>query len=396
MENTPPEAPEPRRSRARERQERRKQRQHTPVSSQGRPPRQIAPAGGFKMPEIRLPQDRRILYIIGGVVVILVVILALGRFKNNEEPLPPNALWLGTEWTYEEPDAAGVQALAARLRENQIGTVYAWVSWLKDDETWAGRRDLTNNFSEVESQVKTFVAQFKAAYPEAQLFGWLGVASNKSDGTERLGEATVQQAVSDMSQRVISEFGFDGVFLNVEPVWNGDEGFLDVLRKVRADLGDTALIAVAVPPDWSPVNVDIPVPPLIVPGTVWEAEYKQRVALLSDQMAVMAYNSGLTSAANFTTADYELWMAYQVKTFAEVVNLLDTGTMIFIGIPTYPAELPGHDPLVENIGSAIRGIRAGLQEAGGSASVVQGVAIYADWTTDDTEWAQFKTLWVTP
>ncbi|MCB9452919.1 MAG: hypothetical protein H6672_15875 [Anaerolineaceae bacterium] len=396
MDNTPPESPEPRRSRARERQERRKQRQQAPAPAPSRSHRQIAPAGGFKMPEIHLPTDRRILYGIGGLLVILVVILALGRFKNDDSPLPPNALWLGTEWTYEEPDEAGVQALAARLRENQIGTVYAWVSWLKDDETWAGRRDLTNNFSEVETQVKTFVQQFKAAYPEAQLFGWLGVASNKSDGTERLSESTVQQAVSDMSQRVIDEFGFDGVFLNVEPVWNGDEGFLDVLRKARADLGDAALIAVAVPPDWSPLGVDIPVPPLIVPGTVWDEEYKQRVALLTDQMAVMAYNSGLTSTASFTAADYELWMAYQVKTFAEAVNLLDTGTTIFIGIPTYPAELPGHDPVVENIGSAIRGIRTGLQEAGDAAAAVRGVAIYADWTTDDTEWAQFKTLWVTP
>jgi hypothetical protein len=348
------------------------------------------------MPEIHLPQDRRIFYIIGGAVVILVVILALGRFKNEEAPLPPNALWLGTEWTYEEPDDAAVQTLAARLRDHQIGTVYAWVSWLKDDETWAGRRDLTNNFSEVEDKVKVFVGQFRAAYPEARLMGWVSVPANRSDGTERLGEAVVQQAVSDMSQRVVNELGFDGVFLNVELVWDGDEGFLDVLRKVRADLGDTAFIAVAVPPDWSPVNVDIPVPPLIVPGTVWQAEYKQRVALLTDQIAVMAYNSGLTTEANFTPADYELWMAYQVKTYAEAVNLLDTGTAVLIGIPTYPAELPGHDPLVENVGSAIRGIRTGLQEAGDNAGAVEGIAIYADWTTDDNEWAQFKALWLTP
>lgn len=395
VDNTPPDDLQPRRSRARERQQRRKHRQGSESYTPARVPRQITPAGGFKLPEIKLPNDRRIIYAVGGLAVILVVIITLGRFKNSGAKIPPNALWLGTEWTYEDRGAA-INTLVARLGENQIGTVYAWVSWLKDDGTWAGRRDLTNTFSEVEGQVKDFVQQFKAAYPDVKLFGWLGVASNLSDGTDRLSDTTVQQAVADMSERVITEFGFDGVFLNAEPVWNGDEGFLDMLRTVRLKIGETAQIAVAIPPDWSPVGVDIPVPPLIVPGTIWDLEYKQRVALLTDQMAIMAYNSGLTSDAGFTAADYELWMAYQVKTYAEAVNQLQSGTVVFIGIPTYPAELPAHDPLVENVGSAIRGIRAGLQEAGGAAASVRGIAIYAEWTTDDTEWAQFKTLWATP
>jgi hypothetical protein len=199
----------------------------------------------------------------------------------------------------------------------------------------------------------------------------------------------LQQIVADFSARVTNEFGFDGVFLNIEPVWNNDQNFLALLRKVRAAVGNQVPISAAIPPDWSPVGANIPVPPLIVPGTVWDRDYKQSVALLVNEMAVMAYNSGLSSAA-----DYSLWMAYQVRTFAQTVEELGGGTDIVIGIPTYDAEPPGHDPNVETIPAAVEGVRAGLQQAGDAAEFVRGLGVYADWETDETEWAAFKQSWV--
>ena len=36
----------------------------------------------------------------------------------------------------------------------------------------------------------------------------------------------------------------------------------------------------------------------------------------------------------------------------------------------------------------------GYQQAGANASYVKGIAIYADWTTDDTEWSDFMKAWV--
>jgi hypothetical protein len=181
--------------------------------------------------------------------------------------------------------------------------------------------------------------------------------------------------------------------LNIEPVWNNDASFLRLLGKMRDALGEDVLISAAIPPDWSPVNPTIPVPPMIAPGTVWDEHYKQSVALLVDELAVMAYNSGLSDPE-----DYSLWVAYQLKTYADAVASLDSGTgagtQIMIGIPTYGAEPPGHDPLVENIPSALQGVRLGLQQAGENAQYVRGVAIYADWETDETEWARFLLNWI--
>lgn len=352
---------------------------------------QLRPAGGFKIPEIRLPENRMLLYIAGAAIIVLGVLYVLGQITGSAQVVttPPNALWLGTELTYALDEDATVPELVQQLRDHRIGTVYAWVSWLKEDMQWGGWQDGTNEFAEMEPRVRAFVEEFKELYPESILYGWVSLPVNIHD----MNDADVRTAVSEFSRRAVQEMGFDGVFLNIEPVWNNDTSFLGLLGEVRSVVGPDTLISVAIPPDWSPIGAGIPVPPLIVPGTVWDERYKQSVALLVDELAVMAYNSGLTDAA-----DYTEWVAYQVLAYANAVAALDTGAgagaHVMIGVPTYEAELPGHDPAVENIASAAQGIRLGLEQAGSNASYVRGAAIYAAWETDQAEWNQFRQGWV--
>ncbi|MBZ0295794.1 MAG: hypothetical protein K8L99_24765 [Anaerolineae bacterium] len=379
----------PRHGRARERQRRRRERRQTDGSSVGVSLPHLQPPGNIqlKMPDLSgLAQARWVAYVIGGAVLIAAIVLVLGSLKNDQPQAQPNAVWIGTEWTYEVHDPEDMTQLVDDLRENQIGTIYAWVSWLQEDETWRG----AENFG----AVREFATQFKEAYPESILLGWLSFPVNVGENNYRLDDENLQQNIADFASRVVTDLGYDGIFLNIEPVWNNDENFLALLRKVRLSLGEDILIALAIPPDWSPLDTDIPVPPLIVPGTVWDREYKQSVALLSDQMAVMAYNSGLTEESDFLPEDYSTWVAYQVSTFADAVNELGVNTRVLIGIPTYDAEPPGHDPLVENVASAIDGVTQGLAEAGDAAAVIQGLAIYAGWTTDSIEWIQYRNLWL--
>lgn len=373
------------RERRRQRQERTQERQRvspSPVNSS-----QLVPAGtrSWSIPDISpyAMWGRVALYIAAAVVLLAGVVAFLGRLAQDEPELPPNGIWIGTEWTYENHTDEEIKQLADQFRDHKIGSVYAWVSWLQEDMTWRGAQNFEN--------VKQFVRQFRNSYPDVRLYGWVSLPVEIGEAGYRMDDAEVQQMVADFSAVVVNDFGFDGVFLNIEPVWNNDQNFLTLLRKVRVSVGDGALVAAAIPPDWSPIDAGIPVPPLIVPGTVWDKEYKQSVALLTDQMLIMAYNSGLSSST-----DYTIWMAYQVQTFASAVAELQADTRIMIGIPTYPAELPGHDPLVENVPSALEGLKAGLTQLGETAQYVQGVAIYASWETDAQEWAQFKTGWVMP
>lgn len=343
--------------------------------------RQIRPAREVSLPQIKLPQNRLLLYALPALGFVLLVIFALGQLKNDAPVLGANAIWLGTGWTYEASTDADLNTLVSRLQDNRIGIVYAWVSLLQPNGAWTETNRL--------NAVRDFVTRFKAAYPGVSLYGWLSIGSQGVDGNNRLSDASLQQLVADFSQRMTAEFGFDGVFLNVVPVSSGDEGYLSLLRKVRATIGDGELLAVAVPPDWTPEGANIPLPPQIAPGAVWQQDYKQRVALLADQIFVSAYNTGLE-----TPEDYAAWMAYQVRSFTRAIADLDATTELIIGVPTYDAVPPDHDPAVENPASAIQGLRAGLAEAGDAAVVVGGIGIYAEWETSEAEWLQIKNLWV--
>lgn len=338
------------------------------------------------VPEVsfKLPINRATLLIGGGAALVALVVILLGVWRNRPVEAMPNALWIGTEWTYEERTPQEIFALTERLKRHKIGVVYAWVSWLQVDLSWRGEQNFPN--------VQNFVTLFREQYPEAMLYAWISLPNDTAGVAYRIDDPLVQDAVAAFSQRAVDEFGFDGVMLNIEQVWNNDQNYLATLRSVRQAIGTDAELAVAVPPDWSPIGAGIPVPPLIVPGTVWEGDYKRSVALIVDQIMVMAYNSGLS-----VPSDYTIWTAYQVQTFAEAIAELGTGaigTEIVIGIPTYGAELPGHDPVVENVITAVEGIKLAVERSDDAADFVRGIALYAGWETDDQEWTDFMNSWV--
>ena len=62
-----------------------------------------------------------------------------------------------------------------------------------------------------------------------------------------------------------------------------------------------------------------------------------------------------------------------------------------MGVPAYSDDEPWHDPAVETVDEAIRGVQAGLE--GGAPSNFRGIALYASWTTSEEEWAYVDRLW---
>ncbi|HYO88228.1 MAG TPA: hypothetical protein VER79_06235, partial [Candidatus Limnocylindrales bacterium] len=198
---------------ARERQQRRKNQQAALPPPPRKAPRQTAPASRVQLPVLRLPFNRIWLTIIGAVLVVIIIVFLLGQLRPARVQAGPNGIWAGTEWTYETPDDAAVRVFAGQLKENEIGTVYAWVSWLQEDGNWRGTLNFPN--------VKAFVDHFRAAYPEATLYGWVSLPVNGGEDGYRLDDEGVQDAIAEFSVRVVNDFGFDGVFLNIEPVWDG-------------------------------------------------------------------------------------------------------------------------------------------------------------------------------
>jgi hypothetical protein len=383
-------------SKARERQLKRKSGRKSSEKSvaASRRVRHLTPSGGFQLPAINMKYIRPIALGGGALLFMAAVIIAVGLFKggtSEESQIDPNALWVGDEWTYGDKSDEEFSTFVRRLKDNKIGSVYAYVSDLNADNTWTGDASRENRFIEVESSVQAFVAKLKDKYPELQVYGVLGVQAGLDEDGYRLDNVQVQQTVANFSQQVVTTLGCDGVLVNVDIVANGDENYLNLLRSVRRAIGEEQLLAIAVPPDWSPAGVDIPKPDIIAEGTEWERQYKQRVALLQiDQMAVQSYNSYLT-----TSDDYTEWVAYQTQAFATALFDIQAPTLILMGAPTYENSPPAHDVRVENMRSSLAGIRQGALQAGEAAQIVSGVAIYANWTTDEVEWTQFNDDWVT-
>lgn len=388
---------ERRATKARERQQRRRQRkqtqeQRTVSTARSSRPKQIAPAEKPReRPQLDLRFLRPILLGVGALLFMVVLILAVGMFKDDPVIPDANALWIGPEWTYIPVDDDAIRDFAGQLRAHEIGAVYAHISELNVDNSWTGRVDGQNRFSEVEREVTDFAAAFRRAYPDAQLFGTLSIRTDLDDDSYRLDDEEVQAVITSMSSRVVTSLGYDGVLLNVEPVWDGDANLLELLRRVRRAIGDNKLLAVAIPPDWTPQGVDVPVPSVIAPGTIWDQQYKQRIVLTQvDQIVLRSYNSYLTRSD-----EYADWMAYQVQTLSEAVAAIeDTGVDVLIGLPTYRNDLPAHDVNVENLVSASVGIRRGLEQLTEETNRIRGVALYANWDMDDDDWQQFRDVWL--
>lgn len=382
-------------SKARERQQRRKARregitQARPAERSPRNRRATPVDRDRSLPQINLGILRPILIVAASGAFMLALIAGVGLFKNDPPEPDPNALWIGTDWSYQQQTDETMTSLINRLDQNRIGSVYVRVSELNFDGTWTGIPEQENRFDEVQDSVIAFAGQIKRMAPDIQTYGAIFVQTVIGENNYRLDQESIQRIVADFSGRVVTTMGFDGVMLVIEPVWSGDEEYLDLIRRVRDTIGDDALLAVAVPPDWTPQVEGVPVTSLVAPNTVWEREYKQRVALRGvDQIVVQAYNSYLTDPD-----DYSRWIAYQVETYADAIGELDTFTRVTIGVPTYANFLPAHDERIENIPAAVQGVKQGLDAIGELEWVIDGVAIYAEWDTDTIEWEQFQSNWV--
>lgn len=334
-------------------------------------------------------QLRGIAAVVAAAGVMIVVIVGLALFKDEPLAETPNGIWLGSEWTHETRPADDMVRLVGKLQENNIGTIYARVSWLRDDLTWAGSAEQNNAFDDVRESVQRFTVQMKTMYPDVTLYGWIDFPVNRGPQSYRLNDAAAQTAVADFSLVIVSELGFDGVFLNVSPVLepNADD-YVSLLQRVKLKVGDNGPVAVAVPPDYTPSAAGIPQSPLYAPGTEWSKEFKQRVALLTDEIALTPYSTGLNDRLAYVD-----WLAYQVDSYARAVAELDSSAQIVVGIPTYDSDPPLQNASVENIPAALEGVKKGIEMAGRAQQYIVGVALFAEWTTDDTEWRLFNQLW---
>ena len=282
-----------------------------------------------------------------------------------------NAVWLEHRWL-EKPHSVEEMEQMFRFLDHH-GIVYAYPHLIPFDS--AGRLPLHNR-----EQMRAFLASARRVAPNMKLLPWVGglrVGYKRSRaGTIDLGDLGQRQRMVAECRGLMDE-GFDGIHVNVEPIANGDDDYLALLRALRAAVGTGILSLSATRPG--------PVAPAFAPNFFWTADYYARIADSADQVVLMTYDTAIP-----TPSLYRRYVAYAARTVT--ANLARSHrTRVLVGIPTYDETGLMHRKEVETPENALLGVVSGLR--GRTGGTFEGVALYAEWTTDPEDWAVYERVW---
>lgn len=328
------------------------------------------------MKRLAFPQKfgRRLAAITGFLLVLLLLDYIvyphlahpIGHSFNRGE----NGLWLRYTWYFgEQTDFAG---LAQRLETEQIRYAYFHVR----DTTQEGKLRYHRP-----DTARRLVPQLHRQAPTVKLIAWVYAGNRAGRGGVDLSKPEVRKAMVQEAVWLVTVCGFDGVQWDYEICPSGNADFLRLLRETRAALPPGKLLAAAVPL-WMP-------PPLCRFG--WrEADFGE-VARVCDQMAVMCYDSGCYLPRSY------VWLVHQqVVHVTRAVARRNPQCRVLFGVPTYGSGGLSHHAPAENIGMALLGVREGMADPKASPSVVAGVAPFADYTTQESEWQTYQSWWCRP
>lgn len=290
-----------------------------------------------------------------------------GSFYNKGH----NAVWIGHEWVGERKSDEEIRNLVSTLKENQIDTVFVHVGPVQDNGLIDGD---TYDFA------LYFLEKVKKLDPEIEYQAWLGQIRYKL-GLENEG---IRHNLAKEAMALSQLVGFDGIHYDIEPVWDGDEQFIELLKETRELLPKDKKISVALAE--------------FIPRTlIWMTEdvhqfrnynsqinYKN-VAQYADQVVVMAYDTGMKKPwmYRWLVKEQTIWLS----------RLLD-GKELFVGIPAYEKGGQNFDAEVENVENGLLGIISGLNNLRSSEENFAGVAIYPYWEIGEEEWVVYRKLWL--
>lgn len=283
-----------------------------------------------------------------------------------------NGLWVGHQWysgfhvhTGAPVSAAERAALVQSLTRHHIHYVFLHAGPFADDGTIADQPG------------ESFFALQHAA-PGVQFIPWLGGDTRHLRVADPAWRASAVRTV-----RALREAGFGGVHLDLEPVLDGEPGYLALLDELRAALGPGFLLSHATR-RAGPFGVAVG--PL--GHSFWSREFYRAAMARTDQTVLMAYDTSINNRKNYIgfvrheTGLLLQWACAQPRHH------------VLIGIPSYEDMPRLSNPKIENIANAVLGVRAALEDDDGAPACFEGVAVYAEWVTDAGEWREYEQAWL--
>ena len=342
----------------------------------------------LRLSALLAPRNRRRVVAAAAFLIVAGGVMSSLLFRSPSALPLTHAIWLNRSWTYGNLDPGRVQAFTDRLVEHQIGTAFVYVSSLSVDNRWSGGLQGEVSFMEARSAVADFVAAFKSKYEELRVFGWIEIWTHldSTDGY-RLDDASIHSNIADFSRLLVSQLGFDGVLLDVKPLFSDNSDLIRLIQQVRSTLGAEVPIAVAVTADLTPPDRRLQNIETIAPGTMWSSSFKKRVMVSADELVLLLYQSYRQD-----TLDYVNWVAYHVETYAKE---LESTTDIRVSVPNYSAASSAHNPSIETMRNALDGMTEGLRRLNEEERKrLTGIAIYSDEDLSQADWDAFRELWL--
>ena len=247
---------------------------------------------------------------IGAAVAVIVASFVAGSLAfRSPAPLPlNNAIWLDRTWTFGSLESESLRALADRLIENQVGTAYAYVSSLGIDERWTGGVQGKGSFMDSRSVVAEFVRAFKSQNEQLRVFGWIEIWTLlDNEDNYRLDDANLHNNIADFCRLLVSQLGFDGIVLDVKPLFSDNNDLIRLIGKVQAATGFHIPIAVAVTADLTPPELRAQNIGSIAPGTMWSPSFKRNVMAAADEVILLMYQSYRKSRSTISTGWRTMW-----------------------------------------------------------------------------------------
>lgn len=312
-------------------------------------------------------------------LALLVVIAWAGLSYEYSGEISPHARgtghdaeWLGHAWLDGRRTQADVDALAAQLRGTGIHDLFVHAGPFNNDGTLdPGLRP----------RARWFVDAVHRALPGVRVQAWLG--AHPVPGQLDLGSPATRAALLTSVGQALDD-GFDGIHYDFEPVPDGDPDLLRLLRATHPLTSERhALLSVSAThtEPW-------PGPAFVLRSisdslTVWSSGYLRRVAQDVDQVALMAYDTGLWTQASFG--------GYVRRVTEAALRAVPPDVGLFIGVPAYQDQRLTHQRRAETVAAAIRGVRLAIGDKTPRRDI--GVAVYVDFTVTAGDWATYQRDW---
>jgi hypothetical protein len=283
--------------------------------------------------------------------------------------LAKNGAWISVDWTSRPVDEAAVRQLAEHTSRRGIRYLFPFTTYLKAD----------GSFSPSYDHAGEFVATLRQVGSEQVLLAWIGVPLKNEgllgiEGTVDLSNEATREEIISLAVVLVEDMGFDGIHLDVETVRSGSKDYLLLLEEVKSGIGDRTLSVAG--SYWLPQVVNgLPV----LERFKWERGYYREVAERVDQIVTMTYDSGMPLAVL-----YRLWMREQVRGIGQ--SLANSNVELLMGISVSQEKTFTHRPKAEHMRSGLAGICAGLSRYAETGGVIDGIAVYAAWEADGTDW----------